>query len=138
MSAIEPVEKHLPNVHITRRENLLQLLHEFTRKEYALGKPAKGMEVRFAVLLQLAPSLLSQYKKDRNISNKVAAQIECHAAKEPGWLDQPHEIEVATDAEMAFLDLAKAAWKQASARERRRLMLLARRAFSAEPALPPD
>lgn len=118
-----------PNIHITRRENLLQLLHEFSQQELAAGKPAKGLEVQFGQMLKMTPSMLSQLKKTRNISDKIAAQIEYHVGKKPGWLDVVHAIEVVTEAEMAFLELAKKAWREADAKERRRLIQLAREAF---------
>lgn len=128
--AIDPQITPSPNLHITRRENLLQLLHAFSKQELANGKPAKGLEVAFGQVLNLSPSMLSQLKSRRNISDKVAAQIEYHAGKAPGWLDIPHPIEVATQAELAFLALAKNAWKSADAKERRRLIRLARNGFN--------
>lgn len=119
-----------PDIHTTRKENLLGLLHEFSQRALAVGKPAKGLEVQFAQLLNISPSTLSQLKKSRNISDKVATQIEYHTGKDPGWLDAPHSIDVVTDAESTFLDLAKKAWKGADAKEKRRLMQMARQAFS--------
>lgn len=124
-----PIALTPPTLHAVRRESLLHLLHEFSKQELAAGKPAKGLEVQFAQVLNLSPSMLSQLKKSRNISDKLAAQIESHAGKESGWLDLPHSVEIVTDAEAAFLALAKQAWKDADSKGKRRLMQLAKQAF---------
>lgn len=122
-----PAIHHRPeSIHITRRANLLLLLREFSEDQLAQGIPAKGIERLFAELIQVSPSTLSQLKSSRNIGDKIASQVEILSGKEQGWLSITHHGEVVTQAQQAFLALASAAWQDGSAKERTRLMRLAK------------
>jgi hypothetical protein len=124
---------HRPeSIHITRRANLLLLLREFCENQLAKGIPAKGIEGLFAELIQVSPSTLSQLKSSRNIGDKIATQVEIRSGKEQGWLSIAHDTEVVTQAQQAFLALASAAWQGGSAKERSRLMRLAKVEFVLE------
>ncbi|UUZ66577.1 hypothetical protein LP417_34175 (plasmid) [Polaromonas sp. P1-6] len=113
----------------TRRENLYRLLREFTEQQLAQGVPAKGIEQAFAARVEMSPSTLSQLKSSRNISDKVAAQMEKHAGKALGWMDTPQGDQSVTPAEAAFIELARAAWRMTDAKGRRTLLRLAKDGF---------
>ena len=115
----------MPNITLTRRHNVLALFHDHARRAVAAGAAPKGLEQAFAATLQISPSMWSQIKSSRPIGDKLARQIETHAAKPPGWLDDEHAEAAAaptlsaaavvpTSAEAAFLDLALAAWRCAN------------------------
>ena len=104
-------------------------MREFSENQLAKGIPAKGIEGLFAELLQVSPSTLSQLKSSRNVGDKIALQIEIRFGKEQGWLSIIHDSEVVTQAQQAFLTLASAAWQDGSAKERTRLMRLAKVGF---------
>jgi hypothetical protein len=58
----------------------------------------------------------------RPIGDKLARQIEKHAGKADGWLDQEHpELEVPDAAEERFLYLARQAWRQANSKGKREI-----------------
>jgi hypothetical protein len=111
--------------HTTRRANLLLLLREFTEAQLALGIPAKGIEQSFAQHLGLSTSRLSQFKSSRNLSDKVARQIETLVDKPQGWLDTAQSPQQSTPAEEVFVAAARAAWRATNAKGRRQLMRLA-------------
>ncbi len=113
-----------------RRENLLRLLREFTEQQLSLGVPAKGIELAFAAHLEVSPSTFSQLKSSRNMGDKMAAQIERHAGKEPGWIDAEHPGVMSTPGESAFIELARLAWRATDAKGRRSLMRLAKSKFA--------
>ncbi len=113
-----------------RRENLLRLLREFTEHQLSLGVPAKGIELAFAAHLEVSASTLSQLKSSRNMGDKMAAQIEQHAGKEPGWIDTEHAGVMSTPGESAFIELARLAWRATDAKGRRSLMRLAKTRFT--------
>jgi hypothetical protein len=113
-----------------RRENLLRLLREFTERQLALGVPAKGIELAFAAHLEVSPSTLSQLKRSRNMGDKMAAQIEQHAGKEPGWIDAENVGVMNTPGESAFIELARQAWRATDSKGRRGLMRLAKSKFA--------
>lgn len=97
------------------------LLQEYVRVQVAEGVQHRGLEAAFASELQVSRSLLSQIKKSRPISDKLARQIEaaCHVPN--GWLDQPMESATPDTAEEAFVELAKRAWRGANAKQKRAL-----------------
>ena len=132
-----PDQPHSRSIHLTRRANLLLLLREFSASHLASGVPAKGIEGLFAEHLQISPSTLSQLKSSRNISDKNAAQIEVLAGKTQGWLSVDQEQEAVTPAQRAFEALAVKAWHEGNAKERRRLMQLAKTGFALIPSLGP-
>ena len=113
-----------------RRENLLRLLREFTEAQLSNGVPAKGIELAFAAHLEVSPSTLSQLKNSRNMGDKMAAQIEQHAGKAPGWIDVEHPGVMGTPGESAFVELSRLAWRATDAKGRRSLMRLAKSKFA--------
>lgn len=123
-----------PDIHSVRRDNLRALIRDFIDKQIAQGVPAKGIESVCAMHLGLSNVRLSQFKSKeapRNMSDKVVQQIESLAGKPPGWLSKKHsESNIPTSVELAFLDLARAAWHQANAKGKRDLMRMAKRGFS--------
>lgn len=119
----------VPDVHILRRTNLLQLISDFVSDAVSKGEPAFGAEKRFADQLEISNARLSQFKGSRNVSDRVARQIETKAGKPTGWLDEDHGSHVATDSEQAFLELARQAWRGTDAKGRRELLKKARGGF---------
>ena len=113
----------MSNTTLTRRANLILLLQQFLRERIAQGEPPKGLEQAFAARLEISPSMLSQIKSARPIGDKLARQIEAHSGQALGWLDEPHaDAHAVPDAaEERFVALARAAWAQANARQRREL-----------------
>ena len=118
------------SIHEIRRANLFLLLREFAEKQIALGAAAKGIESAFAHHINVSRVTLSHLKTSRNISDKVAAQIEVLAGLEHGWLSVAHELDTVTPAQQAFVAFAVKAWQGGNAKERRRLMQLAKSGFS--------
>lgn len=114
------------NVHLVRRENLLRLLREFSQARIARGEPTNGTEKAFAEQLQVSKSLLSQFKSSRNISDAIAKQIEARCKKPDGWLSAEHTDLVARPApgELAFLAMARAAYREADREGRIKLRAL--------------
>lgn len=110
-----------PNITVTRRERLHVLLSEFVQAQAVQGVPPKGLEQSFAAVLQVSPSLLSQIKKSRPISDKVARQIEVACRVSNGWLDQPVENSGPDPAEEAFIEMARQAWRKANSKQKRLL-----------------
>ncbi|WP_234265080.1 hypothetical protein [Hydrogenophaga sp. NFH-34] len=106
---------------VTRRARLHVLLQEHVQSQVAQGVPPKGLEQAFAAVLQVSPSLLSQIKKSRPIGDKLARQIEAACHVPIGWLDQPVKDAGPSDAEEAFVELARQAWRKANASEKREL-----------------
>jgi hypothetical protein len=113
------------NITVLRRKNLLALYQEFARTRLAADPSALGLEQAFAGSIEVSPSTWSMMKSARPIGDKLARQIEKHAGKPEGWLDEVHpELEVPDPAEERFLGLARRAWRNANAREKRELMHL--------------
>ena len=113
-----------PNdVHITRRENLLRLLREFSQARIASGEPTNGTEKAFAEQLQMSKSLLSQLKTSRPISDANAKQIEARCKKPSNWLSEIHDalVQRATPGEEAFVALARASFRATDKEGRARL-----------------
>ncbi len=118
----------MPNITLARRRNTVALYQEFLRKSIAAGEAPKGLDQSFAAGLEISPSLWSQIKSSRPIGDKLARQIESHAGKPAGWLDQEHEeLQVADPAEERFLAAASGYWRAASAIEKRTLLKLVQR-----------
>src|SRR3954468_6084788 len=101
----------VPNITITRRHNALALFQEYAAQKIAAGEPAKGMEQAFAAEVEISPSMWSQIKSNRPISDKLARQIESHTKRPIGWLDERHGSEQPDAAEERFVELARAAWR---------------------------
>lgn len=109
-----------------RRQNLLILLQEHATDTIAADGIVTGLEGLFAQKIQVSPSLLSQFKSGRPISDKMARQIEVLCRRDAGWLDVRHEPEAPSPAELAFLDLARQVWRAQNANGKRELQRLVR------------
>jgi len=110
------------NVITTRRRNMLALYQDYARQHLASGESAKGLEQTFAATLEISPSTWSQIKSARPIGDRLARQIEQHAGKPAGWLDEDREELRAPDpAEERFLELARRAWRHSNAKGKREL-----------------
>lgn len=117
------------STHAVRRGNLQTLLIAFSQEHIAAGQPAKGIEQAFAAHLQISPSMLSQIKRSRNISDSLAAQIERLSGKRNGWLSQYRlpdhgagsNVDPAILTEEKFVGLARAFWHNASEEQRQQV-----------------
>jgi hypothetical protein len=117
------------NITLTRRQNALALFQEYAATQIAAGEPAKGLEQAFAAALEISPSMWSQVKASRPISDKLARQIESHTKKPFGWLDEERGVSGPNAAEERFVELARKAWRQANAAGKRELLQHIRRAI---------
>lgn len=112
----------MPNLTRLRRSNALALFQQYAQRQLAAGEPAKGLEQAFAAALQVSPSMWSQVKASRPISDKLARQIEANLRQPAGWLDEEHEETQGPDpAEEDFVRLAREAWRAANAPRKREL-----------------
>jgi hypothetical protein len=111
----------VPNITIARRLNALALFQDYAEKALAKGASPKGLEQAFAAALQISPSMWSQIKSSRPISDKLARQIETLTGRPMNWLDEQRKAAAPTAAEAAFLDLALAAYRATNAPGRRAL-----------------
>jgi len=116
----------VPNITYIRRHNALALFQEYAAAKIAAGEPAKGMEQAFAAELEISPSMWSQIKSSRPISDKLARQIESHMKRPSGWLDQQNGAEQPDAGEERFIALARTAWRSANAQAKRELVRLLR------------
>jgi ribosome-binding protein aMBF1 (putative translation factor) len=109
----------------TRRSNLNTLLHEFVKTRIAQGAAPKGLEQEFAQQLQISPSMLSQIKSSRPIGDKLARQIEVLSGLAAHWLDEAQATAelLPDEAEDNIADLARQAWRQCNAKQKRELRL---------------
>jgi hypothetical protein len=115
------------NLTLHRRLNALALFQAHAEKAVAAGAAPKGLEQAFAATLQISPSMWSQIKSARPISDKLARQIEHHLKQPTGWLDAQHGQAPAPDAaEERFITLARTAWRAANAKRKRELTQLLR------------
>ncbi len=76
-----------------RLDNALALFEEFVRASarHADAATLRGLEGRFAELLQIQPSYWSQIKsRSRQIGERLARQFELRCRKPTGWMDQNH------------------------------------------------
>jgi hypothetical protein len=111
------------NVTLTRRRNMLALYQDYAHQQLANGESAKGLEQAFAGSLEISPSTWSQIKSSRPIGDKLARQIEQHAGKPAGWLDEERDERGVPDpAEERFVELARSVWRQANAKQKRELV----------------
>jgi ribosome-binding protein aMBF1 (putative translation factor) len=110
---------------LTRRTNLNTLLHEFVKTRIAQGAAPKGLEQEFAQQIQISPSMLSQIKSSRPIGDKLARQIEVLCGVAANWLDEAQATAepLPDEAEDHIADLARQAWRQCNAKQKRELRL---------------
>lgn len=111
----------MSNITLARRQNVVALFQDYAESALAKGSPPKGLEQSFAASLQISPSMWSQIKSSRPIGDKLARQIEVAAGRPPGWLDESRKPEQPSPAELAFLDLALAAYRATNAAGRKAL-----------------
>lgn len=113
----------MSNITVTRRANVIALYQVFLQERIGAGEAPKGLDQAFAALVEISPSMWSQIKSSRPISDKLARQIEHHAGQAAGWLDVEHEGQQSPDeAEERFVEVARAAWRGANAQEKRSLL----------------
>lgn len=115
------IQRAVSNITIIRRSSVLALFQTYAEHALAAGAPPKGLEQAFAATLEISPSMWSQIKSSRPISDKLARQIESHAGKAPGWLDEERQDAPATPAEKAFMELALAAFRATNSAGRKSL-----------------
>lgn len=113
-----------PDINATRRANLLLLIRAYTESQMALGVDPTGIGKNFAQTLQISPSRLSQLKSSRNFTDKLARQFEALQGHAPGWMDVPHESDVPTEGEEAFIALCRTAWNSQNAKGKKALKRL--------------
>ena len=111
----------MSNITVARRQNALALFQDFAEKAVTQGAAPKGLEQAFAATLQISPSMWSQIKSSRPIGDKLARQIETLTGRPPNWLDEPRKADAPSAAELAFLDLALAAYRATGAQGRKAL-----------------
>ncbi len=111
----------MPNVTTIRRQNVLALHRRFLEQAIAAGLPSKGLDKLFAEKLEISPSMWSQIKSSRPISDALARQIERHCEVDAGWLDMAREQAVPDAAEERFVEQARQAWRAANAKTKREL-----------------
>jgi hypothetical protein len=111
------------NTTVSRRINLLTLLQEFAEQSVAKGAPTNGIEQSFAAHIQVHPSMLSQIKSSRPISDKLATQIENACKRPSGWMALAHPNQKASPREEAFVSLAREVWRSKNAKGKRDLAL---------------
>ncbi len=109
------------NITVNRRRSVLALFQAYAEDAIAKGVPPKGLEQTFAARLEISPSMWSQIKSSRPIGDKLARQIERHADKPMGWLDEERQAEGLSSAERQFLALALKAWRAANSEGRKAL-----------------
>lgn len=120
------------NITLLRRQNVLTLFQRFAEEQMRDGVAPKGMEQLFAQALQISPSMWSQIKSSRPIGDKLARQIEAARAQPAGWLDEAHEPQGLTPAELQFLQLALKAWRETNADGRKQLRLAVKQIAAGE------
>lgn len=94
----------------TRRSNVLALREEYQERILAAGGLERAPESAFAKHLLMHPSMWSQIKNSRTITDLLARKIESRCGKPMGWLDRNHGA-TAGAAEDNFLDLARKVWR---------------------------
>ena len=109
------------NITVNRRRSVLALFQAYAEDAIAKGAPPKGLEQTFASRLEISPSMWSQIKSSRPIGDKLARQIERHADKPTGWLDEERQAEGLSSAEQQFLALALRAWRATTSEDRKAL-----------------
>ena len=109
------------NITVNRRRSVLALFQAYAEEAIAKGASPKGLEQTFAARLEISPSMWSQIKSSRPIGDKLARQIEQHAGKPSGWLDEERQAEGLSSAEQQFLALALRAWRTTDSEGRKAL-----------------
>jgi hypothetical protein len=109
---------------VFRRRNVLSLFQSYAETAVSAGAAPKGLEQAFAATLEISPSMWSQIKSARPISDKLARQIEQHCGKPAGWLDEEREAAGLTPGEQQFLALALKAWRATNSDGRKKLRAL--------------
>ena len=99
------------NLTVNRRRNVLALFQAYVEEAVGKGASPKGLEQAFAARLEISPSMWSQIKASRPIGDKLARQIEQHANKPAGWLDEEREAQGLSLAEQQFDALALKTWR---------------------------
>jgi hypothetical protein len=88
----------LPDVAQIRYQNAMALFDEFVKNtvKHADAATLRGLEGRFALIVQVQPSYWSQIKsRARQIGERLARQFEQQCKKPYGWMDQVHAPTVA-------------------------------------------
>ena len=116
----------VPNTTIIRRQNALALHRRFLEHAIANGLQAKGLDKLFAEKLEISPSMWSQLKSTRPISDGMARQIESHCEVEVGWLDVARNQDEPDAAEERFVQQARQAWRRANAKGKKELARIVR------------
>lgn len=124
----------MPHLTVIRRANAVALYQTFLQERIAAGEAPKGLDQAFAALLEISPSMWSQIKSARPISDKLARQIEHHTQQPSGWLDGAHATTAEADAaEERFVALARQAWRAANAPGKRALLHSLKKLAQASP-----
>lgn len=100
-----------------RRANLLRLFSQFVAQRQAAepGASLVGMDKSFAERIQIDNTYFSRMKSGgRQVSNRLARQIESLTGQPKGWLDEEHEVE-SSKGLTRFLELAEKAYLSAPA-----------------------
>jgi hypothetical protein len=113
----------MPEISVIRRANLLALLQEYAESYVANGTTTTGIDQSFAAHIQVHPSMLSQMKTGRPISDKLAKQIESACKRTVGWLSEQHPDQKPSPGEDAFMALARDVWRAQNAKGKRVLTL---------------
>lgn len=112
-----------------RRRNLLLQLNAFTHSHVDSGDEG-GAATAFAEKLGIHKSLLSKLKGEgpsgREISDKMARQIEASLSLPYGWMDEIQDNAPATAAEISLMELALQASRATNAKGRTDLRRLLR------------
>lgn len=104
---------------------MLVLRHEYQERVIAAGGSVKGTESAFARHLLIHPTMWSQIKGARPISDFLARKIEVQCGRPVGWLDKERGASAtAVAAEDRFVELARKIWRAESSRGKRALRTL--------------
>lgn len=109
----------------TRRRNLLMQLALFSQLEIAVGRT--GSAASFAERVGIHQSLLSKLRgaspgsDTRDLSDKLARQIEARLGLKAGWLDEGRDEAPMTSGEASFVEIALRAYRNVDAKTRREL-----------------
>ncbi len=114
------------NTSVVRRANLLFLLQGYAENYVANGTTTTGIDQSFAAHIQVSPSMLSQMKSGRPISDKLAKQIESACKRPANWLSEQHTDQKPSSGEAAFMTLAREAWRTQDAKGKRTLAKVVR------------
>lgn len=90
------------------------------------GRAGRGHRAGLCGRTEASPSMWSQIKSSRRISDKLGPQIESHAKQPSGWRDQSQGSAQSDAAEGRFLESARSARRSWNAQARRELSRLMR------------